>query len=63
MNLHRILDTLVNAIANNSEPKVTQRCDRQGNCYYQVYDPVTGKSSTFGSEREIRYWLEARYYQ
>jgi membrane carboxypeptidase/penicillin-binding protein PbpC len=43
------------------EPRVTPRHDRQGNLYYQVYDPMTGRSASFGSEAEIRWWLEQRY--
>ena len=62
MNLHRIWDSLVNALANSSDPKITQRWDKLGNSYYQVYDPMTGRSGTFGSEQEIRFWLEERYY-
>lgn len=62
MNLHRIWDSLVNSLANNSDPKITQRWDKRGNSYYQVYDPTTGITGTFGSEQEIRFWLEQRYY-
>jgi hypothetical protein len=43
------------------EPRITQRHDRQGNLYYQIYDPMTGRSASFGSESEIRWWLEQRY--
>jgi hypothetical protein len=42
------------------EPRVTVCCDRAGNAYYQVYDPITGHSASFGSEAEIRWWLETR---
>ncbi len=53
------------AIANlalcRSELKVSERRDRQGNLYYQVYDPLTRRFTNFGSEAEIRYWLEQRY--
>jgi hypothetical protein len=63
MNLHQIWDSLVKVVANNSDPRITQRCDRQGNTYFHVYDPVSGRSSTFGSPEEIRFWLEERYYQ
>jgi hypothetical protein len=44
-----------------SEPKVYERCDRLGNLYYQVYDPVSGISAKFSSDTEIRIWLEQRY--
>jgi hypothetical protein len=62
MNLHQIWNSWINALT-NTEPKIERKCDRAGNCYFQVYDPITGRSSTFGSAEEILYWLEARYYQ
>jgi hypothetical protein len=43
------------------EPQITQHRDRQGNLYYQVYDPRSGRSSYFGDASEVRYWLERRY--
>jgi hypothetical protein len=44
-----------------SEPQFSQHCDQQGNLYYQVYDAMINKSITFGSEMEIKWWLEQRY--
>jgi hypothetical protein len=46
----------------DSEPSVTRRRDRSGHNYFQVYDPMTRKYGEFSSEREIRAWLEQRYY-
>jgi hypothetical protein len=48
-------------ITHGSDPIIHERRDRQGNVYYQVYDPRTQKFAVFGSESEIRYWLEQRY--
>lgn len=47
---------------NRFEPHVKQKCDRWGNCYWQIYDPLTGFESCFSSEQEVREWLERRYY-
>jgi hypothetical protein len=44
-----------------AEPQISQHCDRQGNLYYQVYDVLTAKPIIFGSEIEIKWWLEQRY--
>jgi membrane carboxypeptidase/penicillin-binding protein PbpC len=44
-----------------SEPQISEHRDRQGNLYYQVYDVLTAKLITFGSEMEIKWWLEQRY--
>lgn len=45
-----------------TEPQIKQKCDRGGNCYWQIYDPVSGFNSCFGSEQEVREWLERRYH-
>ena len=45
------------------EPKISQKCDRKGNIYWQIYDPVTRQYTSFASEKEVRIWLEKRYYR
>jgi hypothetical protein len=50
-------------IVQSSDLKVSERCDRYGNLYYQVYDPLNRTSASFGCEAEIRAWLEQRYYR
>lgn len=45
------------------EPRVWQKRDRYGNLYWVIYDPTTGYSSSFSSEKEVRVWLEQRYYR
>jgi hypothetical protein len=59
--LGKVNRAIATRITHSSDPIVNERCDRQGNVYYQVYDPHTCKSTVFGSEAEIRYWLEQRY--
>ena len=61
--LNRLWIALMNNALENSEPKIYRRCDRQGNCYFEVYDPMTGHHCTLGSEQEVRSWLEERYHQ
>lgn len=46
--------------ANYDEPYVRQNCDRFGNLYWRIYDRRTNKSYTFGSELEVKAWLEQR---
>ena len=48
-------------LAKRNEPYIKQKRDRYGNLYWQVYDFTTNKSYTFGSEREVRAWIEERY--
>lgn len=59
----RFWDWIYNVLMPNSEPKITQKRDRSGQEYYQVYDPISGNSKTFGSEMETRIWLDRRFYQ
>jgi hypothetical protein len=54
---------LVSTLAHANELQVWQRCDRVGNCYWEAYDPATGRSTTAGSKAEIRAWIEEGRYQ
>ena len=49
-------------IVNQNEPYIVQKCDRYGNLYWYVYNRRSSKSHTFGSELEVKAWLEQRYY-
>lgn len=53
----------LDSTSNHQEPKIAQRCDRQGHTYWQIYDPVTRQYTSFASEKEVRIWLEKRYYR
>jgi len=57
----RFWDGLFNRLMPSSQPIVTQKQDHDGS-YYQVYDPMTQRSQTFGSELETRIWLDHRFY-
>ncbi len=61
--LSRIKKAIASWVIQTSEPKVSERRDRKGHLYYQVYDPVSNTSAAFSSEAEIRAWLEQRYYR
>lgn len=54
---------LVKFLAGSSEPIIKETCDRQGNTYYVMYDPVTRQWSARVSESEMRTLLEQRYYR
>ncbi|WP_036476742.1 hypothetical protein [Myxosarcina sp. GI1] len=43
-----------------NELQVEQKCDRYGHLFWQVYDPITRKSHTFGSDGDVRIWIEKR---
>jgi hypothetical protein len=57
----RLLQTLVESLAGNGEPKIYHRRDRQGNSYLEVYDPRSGQTQSFSTTQEVRVWLEQRY--
>jgi hypothetical protein len=44
------------------EPQIKQKRDRFGDCYWQVYDYTTNKFYEFGSEQDVRVWIENRHY-
>jgi len=47
----------------SAEPKICQKVDRRGRIIsWQVFDPTSGQTITFGSELEVQMWLEQRYY-
>jgi hypothetical protein len=54
----QVIDRVIQIIQHRAEPQVTEQIDQDGNLYYQVYHPKTGKSATFGSPAEIRWWIE-----
>jgi hypothetical protein len=51
-----------NLIAKNNELKIKQKRDRFGNFYWQVYDYATNKIHEFGSEQDVKIWIENRHY-
>ncbi len=61
--LRRLGDRLVEYLNSQSEIKVWQRQDRFGNDYWDVYDPNTNRSASFGSEAEVRSWIEDLFHQ
>ncbi len=49
-------------IKKRTEPEVWQKCDRHGNNYWLIFDPITGSYNYFCSEQEVKIWIEKRYY-
>ena len=44
-----------------NEPLVEQKNNRDGSLYWQVRDRRTNKTYTFGSDTEVRIWIEKRH--
>ncbi|MGF1480739.1 MAG: hypothetical protein ACFB4I_14845 [Cyanophyceae cyanobacterium] len=60
--LNALWQALLYATVKSNEPRVWQKCDRQGNTRWFVYDPATSCTATFSSEQEVRIWFDERYY-
>lgn len=50
-------------LARYAEIRVWQKSDRQGNLYWHGYNPSNGEYVSFGTEAEIRMWIEEHYYR
>ncbi|MEH2196086.1 MAG: hypothetical protein V7K98_26055 [Nostoc sp.] len=51
-------------MASASDLQVWQESDRRGNISsWHAYDPMTGRSACFGSEEEMRIWIDKCYYR
>jgi hypothetical protein len=62
--LKKIWQHLVKFIVSSSELQVWQETDRHGQTFcWHAYDPATGHSACFGSEDEVRMWIEQSYYR
>jgi hypothetical protein len=62
--LRKIWQQFVTWLATSSELQVWQESDRQGRTFsWHAYDPITGRSACFGSEEEMRVWIEQYYYR
>ncbi|MGV2831100.1 hypothetical protein [Myxosarcina sp. GI1(2024)] len=51
-----------NLLVKKTEFQVEQKRDRYGNSFWRVYDYTTKKSHTFGSDRDVRAWIEKHHH-
>lgn len=61
--LEQLWNSLLDAFARSSEPRIYQKRTHDGKFYFKVYDPVARQTNTFSSETEVRIWLDQRYYK
>lgn len=52
---------VIDVLTKESEIKIEEKCDRQGNTYWYAYDPATGYSTYLATEQEVLAWIEERY--
>jgi hypothetical protein len=60
--LEQLWNAVLQILTRSPEPKIYQKHDRHGKLYFQVYDPIAHRTSTFSTEQEVRIWLDQRYY-
>jgi len=60
----RLWQHLVIWMNSSSDLQVWQELDHRGHtsCWH-AYDPITGRSVCFGSEEEMRVWIDKCYYR
>ncbi|KAB8335593.1 hypothetical protein SD80_004640 [Scytonema tolypothrichoides VB-61278] len=62
--MKNIWQGVVTWLFSGSELQVWQESDRCGRTFsWHAYDPLTGRSACFGSEEEMRIWIEHCYYK
>lgn len=49
-------------VSSNHEPQIEKKFDKYGEQYWQAYDFQTNRSHFFGSEQDVRIWIENRYH-
>ena len=49
-------------LINRNEPRVKQKRDCFGNKYWQVYDYKSDRFYSFGSDEDVRIWIENRHH-
>jgi hypothetical protein len=56
--LGKLLQAIVTAFKPHDEPIFWKKRDRNGNAYWQGYDPKSNRSIYLASEDEVRIWLD-----
>ncbi|MEH2413594.1 hypothetical protein [Nostoc sp.] len=64
LNVRKYWQYFVTWMISGSDLQVWPESDRCGNisCWH-AYDPITGRSACFGSEEEMRIWIDKCYYR
>ena len=60
--IEKMANKWFNFFARKVEIKVFKKCDRLGNQYWLAFNPAKRSYICFGSEAEVRMWIEGSYY-
>ncbi|MBE8998170.1 MULTISPECIES: hypothetical protein [unclassified Nostoc] len=64
LNLQKYWQHFVIWMASGSDLQVWHESDWRGHISsWHAYDPMTGRSACFGSEEEMRIWIDKCYYR
>ena len=61
--LKKVWQDFFKFIVTSSELQVWQTSNSHGHSSWRAYDPTTGSSACFGSEEDMRAWIEQLYYK
>jgi hypothetical protein len=56
--LDTVLDHLFGSLELNPTPRLNYKRDRQGEFYFEIYNPTTGQCLTFDSKEDVLEWFE-----
>lgn len=60
--LRTVWKLLITSLTRRPEPQVWKSCNQDGDIYWRIYDPMTGRMAYLGSEEEVLAWIEQSYY-
>jgi hypothetical protein len=60
--LQKVWHSLITVMTTSPQLQVWQTHLANGDCSWHAYDPMTGRSACFGSEADMRVWIETQYY-
>jgi GTP-binding protein EngB required for normal cell division len=61
--LNQIWNEIVKLMSTRNEITIDSLKDKSGNMYWRIQDSISGRRVFFGTEQEVRAWLDRRYYQ
>lgn len=63
LTISRLWQQFYTWLVSSSDLQVWQESDSHGDtACWRAYDPITGRSACFGSEEEMRIWIDKCYY-
>jgi GTP-binding protein EngB required for normal cell division len=61
--LNQIWNRIVKSMTTRNAITIDSLKGKSGNIYWTTQDSISGRRMFFGTEQEVRAWLDQRYYQ